>query len=317
MISATLIAPPEPAHGFRHEAFMYAGDSEFLEGTVAFIEGGLEAGEPVLVVEPAAKLDMLRDALGPSVDEVHFADMAAVGRNPARIIPAWEEFVRKYPDRRLRGIGEPIGPQRGPDELDECHLHESLLNVAFDGGRPWWLLCPYDVTALPPEVVEEARRTHPFVHDGNGQRPSDDYRPVDVGAPFDRPLSDPPGQPVEMPFAARSLHDVRGVVSRLANRAGLGPEETAYFVLAVNEVAANSVRHGGGGGILRIWDQGDSLTCEIRDSGHIGEPLAGRRPPGLEDENGRGLWLANQVCDLVQVHSSVAGTVVRLHMRLL
>lgn len=317
MISATLFAPSEPADGFRHEAFMYAGDSEFLEGTVAFIKGGLEAGEPVLVVEPAPKLDMLRDAIGPSVGEVHLADMAAVGQNPARIIPAWEEFVRRYPGRRLRGIGEPIGPHRGADELDECHLHEALLNVAFDGGQPWWLLCPYDVSALSPEVVEEARRTHPFVHDGDGHRPSDDYRPVDLDAPFDRPLSDPRGQPVEMPFSARSLHDVRGVVSRHANRAGLGPEETAYFVLAVNEVAANSVRHGGGGGVLRLWDQGDSLTCEVRDSGHIGEPLAGRRPPAPEDENGRGLWLANQVCDLVQVHSSSAGTVVRLHMRLL
>jgi anti-sigma regulatory factor (Ser/Thr protein kinase) len=317
MISATLTAPPEPVDAFRHQAFMYAGDEEFLDGTVAFIEGGLEAGEPVLVVEPARKLDMLRDALGPSTDEVHFADMAAVGRNPARIIPAWEEFVRTYPDRRLRGIGEPIGPHRGPDELEECHLHEALLNVAFDAGQPWWLLCPYDVTALRPEVVEEARRTHPFVHDGSGFRPSDDYRPVEVDAPFDRSLPDPPGQPVEMPFVARSLHDLRGVISRHANRAGLGPEDTAYFVLAVNEIATNSVRHGGGGGVLRLWDQGDSLTCEIRDSGHIEEPLAGRRPPGPEEEQGRGLWLANQVCDLVQVQSSSAGTVVRLHMRLL
>ncbi len=316
-MTPTLIAPPEPTDVFRHEAFMYAGDSEFLEGTVAFIEGGLEAGEPVLVVEPAPKLDMLRHALGPSAEGVHFADMAAVGRNPARIIPAWQEFVRTYPDRRLRGIGEPIGPNRGPDELDECHLHEALLNVAFDGAQPWWLLCPYDVSALGPEVVEEARRTHPFVHDGTGPGRSDDYRPLDLDAPFDRPLPPPPGQPVEMPFTARSLHDLRGMISRHAYRAGLGAEETAYFVLAVNEIATNSVRHGGGGGVLCLWDQGDSLTCEVRDSGYIDEPLAGRRPPDEEEENGRGLWLANQVCDLVQVHSTPAGTAVRVHMRLL
>jgi hypothetical protein len=31
---------------------------------------------------------------------------------------------------------------------------------------------------------------------------------------------------------------------------------------------------------------------------------------------GRGLWIANQLCDLVQIRSSAAGTVVRMQMRL-
>ena len=30
---------------------------------------------------------------------------------------------------------------------------------------------------------------------------------------------------------------------------------------------------------------------------------------------GRGLWIANQVCDLVEVRSSDEGSVVRVHMR--
>jgi hypothetical protein len=37
----------------------------------------------------------------------------------------------------------------------------------------------------------------------------------------------------------------------------------------------------------------------------------GRRPPGQEDHDS--VWLANQVCHLVQVRSSDAGTAVRLH----
>ena len=49
---------------FRHEALLYAGWAEFVAGTVPFIRDGLEAGEPVLVVESAEKIEMLHVALG-------------------------------------------------------------------------------------------------------------------------------------------------------------------------------------------------------------------------------------------------------------
>ena len=96
--------------GFRHEAFLYAGRDEFLDGTAAFIRDGLAAGEPTLVVVSAEKIALLRAELGADAEQVQFADMAEVGRNPARIIPAWRDFVgeRSDPGRPLRGIGEPI-----------------------------------------------------------------------------------------------------------------------------------------------------------------------------------------------------------------
>src|SRR3982074_3145381 len=99
-----------PSEKFRHEALLYSGWAEFVAGTVPFIRGGLELGEPVLVVESAAKIDMLRTALGRDADEVLFADMGEVGANPARIIPAWHDFVGRQASsgRRLRGIGEAI-----------------------------------------------------------------------------------------------------------------------------------------------------------------------------------------------------------------
>jgi len=148
---------------FRHEALLYAGQREFLAGTVAFIEEGLVAGEPVLVVVDAPKIAALRDTLGGEADRVQFADMADVGRNPARIIPRWRLFVDQHlrADRPVRGIGEPIWAGRRTDELIECQAHETLLNVAFADSAGWTLLCPYDVEALKPAVVREARRSHP------------------------------------------------------------------------------------------------------------------------------------------------------------
>ena len=45
----------------------------------------------------------------------------------------------------------------------------------------------------------------------------------------------------------------------------------------------------------------------------MADPLAGRLAPGTEELDGRGLWMVNQLCDLVQLRSSAAGTTVRVH----
>ena len=98
---------------------------------------------------------------------------------------------------------------------------------------------------------------------------------------------------------------------------GLQDRRIDDLVLAVNEMATNSVQHGGGGGRVRLWLDDGWLVCEVRDSGVISQPLLGRRSPSVDNENGRGHWMANQLCDLVQVHSSrSASTAVRLFMRL-
>src|SRR5436190_16073394 len=144
--------PIEQVEPFRHEAFLYAGEDEFLGGTLPFIREGVENDEPVLVVVSADKIELLRGALSLNGDgrKVLFADMEEVGRNPGRIIPAWRDFVEDRPDssRPIRGIGEPIHPGRTATELVECHRHESLLNLAFADTPGFWLMCPYDTSAL-------------------------------------------------------------------------------------------------------------------------------------------------------------------------
>jgi anti-sigma regulatory factor (Ser/Thr protein kinase) len=87
-------------------------------------------------------------------------------------------------------------------------------------------------------------------------------------------------------------------------------------VVAANEAATNSVLHGGGSGAVRAWTTDDALVCEVRDSGRIEDPVVGRVRPKAGTDGGHGLWLAHQVCDLVQVRSHRRGTAVRLHMRL-
>jgi anti-sigma regulatory factor (Ser/Thr protein kinase) len=302
---------------FRHEALLYAGRDEFADRIGAFVRDAVAAEEPVLAVVDSEKIDLLREALHGETGEVFFADMRELGGNPARIIPAWREFVAEHTvsRRRVRGVGEPIWPGRSEAELAECRRHESLLNLAFAEGRPWWLVCPYDTEALDPAVVEEARRTHPFVcEDGVGRESVDYYGLEAIARPFDEELPDPPGEASELAFRTGPLSSLRRFVARHA--ADLGAERRADFVLAVHEVVSNSLRHGGGKGILRLWHDRDAVVCEVSDGGRIDDPLVGRERPAFARAGGRGLWLANQLCDLVQVRSFATGSVVRLHMKL-
>jgi anti-sigma regulatory factor (Ser/Thr protein kinase) len=307
-----------PAHAFRHEALLYAGEDQFVERTLPFIAGGVDGGEPVLVVVGDRKIARLREALGADAHRVCFADMQDVGANPARIIPAWREFLdREGRDApRARGIGEPIYAQRGSDELAECHRHEALLNLAFADEPGFWLVCPYDTEALDPEVVAEAHRTHPCVVAGRERVTSPVYQGIHaIASPFDEPLPPPPTTVPELSFRADTLSTVRRLVDGHGRAAGIDADRRDDLALAVTELCTNSIRHGGGSGGLRVWQDDGVLLCEVRDGGRIADPLVGRRRPDPGQLGGYGLWLANQVADLVQVRAVPGGSVIRLHMR--
>ena len=311
------VAVKHQDQAFVHEAFLYRDADEFLRGMLEFIRGGIDAGEPVFVVLNAEKIERLRGALGEDADSVLFADMAEVGANPARIIAAWQEFVDEHGagGRPIRGIGEPIWAGRSDAELAECHRHESLLNLAFADTPAFRLLCPYDVSALDPGVVEEAARTHPYVSDVDSFRESRSYQGIEaISAPFTDPLRDAPSSAVDLAFDGDSLAAVRELVTERSVQSGLSHRRTTTLVLAVNEIATNSVRHGGGSGVLRIWEDGDFVICQVEDAGRIEEPMIGRLQPVADGPGGRGLWLANQLCDLVQMRAFEDGNVVRVYM---
>jgi anti-sigma regulatory factor (Ser/Thr protein kinase) len=294
----------------------YAGDDEFVERSRAFVEDGLEGDEPVLVMVGARKLELLRAGLGTRADNVHFADMEVVGRNPARIIPAWNRFVGDNVEGGggMRGIGEPIWAGRNPSELAECQLHESLINLAFAAADDFRLICPYDTSALPDDVIEEARRSHPVLSHHGAEGVSHDYCGIDrVAARFAEPLSEPPADAEELTVTMRALRDARRLVRDRAQDAGLA-ERSDDFVLAVNEVLSNSLHHACEDGVLRVWEEPNGLVCEVRDGGHILQPLIGREEPSIGQIGGHGIWLVNLVCDLVQVRSSAGGSTVRMQM---
>jgi anti-sigma regulatory factor (Ser/Thr protein kinase) len=303
---------------FLHEAVFYEGEDDFVGQVVPFLYEGVEAGEPILVALRADRTRRLQAELGGDATHVQFAPMETLGRNPARIISAWHDFVsaNEGSGRALRGIGEPIWPGRSEPELQECHRHEALLNVAFDEGPPWWLLCPYDTSALPGDVLDEARRTHPVVREQGLAQVSGPFPSPLARDPFHGVLSEPEAPVHEYPFGIDDLAAVRRLVAESAQASGLAEERVTELVLCVSELAANSVLHGGGTGVLRTWNEGAAVACEVRDRGALRERLTGRIRPPLDALNGRGVWFANTMCDLVQIRSQADGTVVRVQMYL-
>ncbi len=296
------------AAGFQHQAFVYEGPDEYLAGTVPFLRAALETGEPALVAVGREQTRWLEAALGRDCETVRFLPMEEVGRNPASIIPFWRDFVDEHGGQPLRGIGEPIWAGRSPAALEECHRHEALLNRAFAEDPGFLLLCPYDASSLPPYVLERVAVSHSHV----GEDASPKFEPcLDC---FAGTLPPPAAAPETFAFGLAELAEVRGRVARAAERAGMDRREVADLVIAASELAANSIMHGGGTGTLRLWRDGGTLLTEVEDRGRIEDPLVGRRRPGISQEGGRGLWLANQLCELVQIRSGEGGTVVRLHM---
>jgi hypothetical protein len=305
--------PVRERQSYRHEAYLWESPADFTAAMVAFVEEGLESGEPVMVAVTPEHIRWLQDGLSQrAADQVEFVDMTQLGRNPARIIPAWREFVtgQAGPGRPVRGIGEPIWPGRHPQELLECQLHEALLNVAIDPDTPLWLICPYDASALGQEVVEEAHRSHPVIVEAGSHRGSAHYAGLGhVDALFRQGLSTPLGSPRQAVYTQETIHRSAAYVKLELYIAGLPVERAAQLAAATRLLAEASLHRGSPDVAIRMWSDADAVTCEVTDNAPVMDLLYGRQVPTDEHE---GLWQANQACDLVQLRSTSTTTTVRI-----
>jgi len=299
----------EPVGGvLSHAALFYRGEAEYAGQITAFLQAGLARGEPALIALPGGKSRMIGARLDAMPGELALADMTKLGRNPARIIPEVRSFTDKHPGQRVRYVGEPIWPGRSAAETCEATRHEALVNLAFAQAKAT-ILCPYDASGLAGSILADARRTHqePAASGATARTWRDNLPPA-----CDRPLGPPPAEAEALAYDT-DLVPVRRLIERHARRAGLGEERTIDLVLAADEIAANTICHTTGGGVIHVWHTATEILCQVHDAGQITDPMAGRVRHG-PDDRGHGLWLVNQMCDLVELRSGEAGTTVRVHM---
>jgi anti-sigma regulatory factor (Ser/Thr protein kinase) len=303
---------------FDHWGLLYQDAAHYVAVVTAFVRSALAAGQPALVAVPGRNLDLVREEMGQEADRVRFADMAVHGRNPRRIIGGvLLAFAAAHQGRRVAIVGEPIWPGRTDVEYPACVAHEALINQVF-AGRDAEILCPYDASRLAPAALADAARTHPLMSDGARTWPSDAYGdPLRTAADAEVPLAVPPQSARLMSYVDQhDLVDVRRFVADAAHAGGLTEDQISNLIVAINEIAANTIEHTTSSGRIAAWREDGLFVCQVDDGGRLGDPLAGYVPPGPDADRGRGLVLVNQLCDLVRVHAGADGTTIRVHMSL-
>jgi anti-sigma regulatory factor (Ser/Thr protein kinase) len=202
-----------------------------------------------------------------------------------------------------------------PADWSEWQRYEAVINSAFEGS-PLWGLCVFS-TALPEPLLTAARHTHPQVVSGAGRMANADF--IDPATYVTGlPVPDEPLERTPPTLAAEDVTDFIGL--RRAVRDLLGtidgpPEALEDFLMAVDEMTSNAIRHGRRPVGLRLWTAPGALVCTIRDAGAgPSDPFAGYGPAHGEDlsAGGMGLWLARQLCDHVAVRRDEQGASVRL-----
>ncbi len=127
---------------------------------------------------------------------------------------------------------------------------------------------------------------------------------------------------LDQQFDKRTLHIVRETVLTRAVAAGMGDDRATDVMIAVHELAANAVCHGGGTGRIRMQVNHGELIIRVSDpgpaslDGHALAGITGKRHHGGTPapaqpwpfQPGHGLWLARQVADHISVDSGPAGS---------
>ena len=305
-----------PGNGFVHQALIYGSDREFMQVALPFVEEGLRANEPTLVAVQERHVKNLRASLGGESEGLTLVPVEDWYETSAR---TREKFARWAVEQtesgsRARLMGESPWALGHEARVRDRARNESVINVVF-ANLPVTFICPYDARALPPDVLDVARETHPEIVDATGTWPSDSYEdPRKFCERLDSTVEVHGREPsVEMMFGLADLPSVRRLVGSFAIDAGLSGPRTEEVILAANEIATNALLHGEPPATLRGWQAGDEIVVEVTDAGEgIPDAFAGQLPPGAGELGGRGLWLTRLLCDAVEI-CNAGGCTVTMH----
>jgi hypothetical protein len=306
---------------FVHRALLYGSRQDFLDSAVPFLRAGHRADDAVVAVVAPPVSAALRERLGdPAAARIEFIDAAEWFRGgPVQVLGSCHDRARAdwWPRGRLRLLAEPVWDGLTPLETREWKRHECLLNVVF-AGTPTMIVCAYDRTGPPSDVLDAAVRTHPELAGPEGTRASERFTdPARFYAECNAaPLPEPPADAVRRTFATGGLPSLRDFLTAEAARHGLPGARTLPFVLAVNEVATGIIRDGGGRGALWVWAEHADLVCEVADPGRaLTDRFLGHVPPEGNDTDAA-MWAVRRLCHIVEIRSGARGTRIRLRVRL-
>lgn len=305
--------------GLVHRAVAYRTPEHHAEVLRGPLSDALEHNQRAfVVVEPRCRAELER-TLGHSAG-IEFHEPERVHTAPPFTVAGrWGRAARDAVTGgagRICAVGQPL-ELPGTDPAYWTRLDLALTHAMQD--LPVTLLCSFadtdgaraDVGQLHDELLVDGdrlpsrwRRDEHELLAENPQPP-----PADLGEPL-----------FTVPVDLGGLARMRRLVERQARLTGFGPHRVADLVLAVNELVSNGIEHGSGRPTLRAWRTPGALVAEMSDPDACRLTFPGLAAPPVAGARGRGLWLASELTDVLQVWTSeddpgqVHGTVVRVTM---
>jgi anti-sigma regulatory factor (Ser/Thr protein kinase) len=296
-----------------HAMLVYRTPGEHAEVCAEYIGAGVALQAAVLVAGTDGHAGLLRSRLGERAAHVEVTRLSGPATDPGRVLSALRLFAQEHAGGQARLVQDVGWRDRPGEELAEAIRYEGPLSQAFAGSAVS-VLCTYDA-GLPAATLAAAERAHAAVLDGDWRLGAGYGGGGQLQSPLAGVMSKPPEDAHALTFR-RDQIAVRRFAQDLGRRAGLSRDRVTDLVIAVGELAANTLRHTAGMGRLTMWMAGGELICQVSDEGHITDPLVGTiRPDPTATGTHRGLWLVHQVGDLVQLRSGPSGTTVRVHFR--
>lgn len=296
-----------------HQAVLYRTADELVATAGPVLHAGLQAGHHVVAVVEGRVQGGLRDWLGPGGAAVEFASPEEVFAVPAQTMVAarrrWFERVTAS-----GGAATVVGQHRPWMPSSELAWWDAAFNVVL-AGSPVTMLCACSAAAGTARRV--MLDTHPWLRSRGQVAPNPAYRDP-FGVLADHPPEAPPDMEpcgVTLSFSCTAeLTELRGHVARYGRAACLAEDRIADLVLAVSELAANSIEHGAGHGTVHVCAMPGAITVDVRDPGRMRQSLPGLRRQPATSLRGRGLWLSRELCDAMHVWHTETGTGVRIRV---
>jgi anti-sigma regulatory factor (Ser/Thr protein kinase) len=310
--------PASPPRRAAHDALLYDSPGALVDVAVPFLLEGLAAGDAAVIATSTPTAAVLCEAVDGD-PRVHVLDRTAVyAPRTATAITTYRRLSNQRiagPGGRVRVVGQ---IDYGPTARDwlEWQRYEAVINQAL-AGWPLWGLCMFDTQRLPGPLLDAARRTHSRLATPRGSEANPRFTdPAEYlrGLPV-------PEEPLEATVPrlhASHVADFASLRRALAAELATVPADEELlqdFLLAVDEMTSNALRHGGRPVDLRLWIGSERVVCTIGDHGSgWDDPFAGYGPAHGDDlsQGGMGLWLARQLCDHVDITTGPDGALVRL-----
>ncbi len=296
-----------------HTMFVYRDGRELAETVAPVVRDHLNAGQRVVVNIPGERMTALQAALGRAANSIEWTDTYAWRPHPARRLHAIEQLVevqRARKGQKVLFVGECAWPPSPEVLVREWERFEVILSATLTGA-PASMLCLYDASVLARSIIERARQTHPQHGCGctiANPRYVDTVTALKSLAPED----------LEVPWHATRLtrvREARAARAFVANQlvsSNLRHDQREDLIVIASELVANSLKADADEVSVAVWASDDGVALQIDDDGQgISDPFAGYHRPERDATGGRGLWMARQLCDVVEISSRPRHTAVR------